>query len=169
MVRRAWDTGTERVHGVRADRPRPWWPPAITCGRPVSAACPVVAQALGLGHALRRLESRREGGGGAWQHLVMLDVEQPQPALLAEGQRDEAAEFHQFRLGEMTVQTLPAGIIVRQSPRDGLRVGERRLLPVAEPPRGLEVQQVVVLGLGKAAAGRPRRALIPAVLAIHGP
>jgi hypothetical protein len=29
---------------------------------------------------------------------VVLDVEQPQPALLAHGQRDEAAELDQFGL-----------------------------------------------------------------------
>jgi hypothetical protein len=64
---------------------------------------------------------------------MVLDVEQPQPALLAEGERDEAAKFHQFRLGEIAVQALPAGVVVRQLPGDGLRVGERRLLPAVEP------------------------------------
>jgi hypothetical protein len=38
----------------------------------------------------------------------MLDVEQPQPALLAEGQGDKTAQLDQFRFGEMQVQPLPA-------------------------------------------------------------
>jgi hypothetical protein len=38
---------------------------------------------------------------------VVLDVEQPQPALLAHRQGDEAAELDQFGLGEVLVQPLP--------------------------------------------------------------
>src|ERR1700692_4189283 len=35
--------------------------------------------------------------------LMMLDIEKPQPALLAEREPDHAAEFDQFRLGELAV------------------------------------------------------------------
>src|SRR5450432_537727 len=100
---------------------------------------------------------------------MVLNVEQPQPALLAEGERDEAAKLYQFGLGELAVQPLPEHVVVGQSPRDGLGVAERSLLPLAEPVRGLEVQQVVILSFGEALLGRLDRALVTAVLTVDRP
>ncbi|HMH93807.1 MAG TPA: hypothetical protein VK586_22340, partial [Streptosporangiaceae bacterium] len=76
---------------------------------------------------------------------MVLDVEQPQPALLAHRQGNEAAELDQFGLGEVPVQPLPQRVIRIQPPGDRLRVGQRRLLPVAQRGGGLEVEQIVVL------------------------
>src|SRR5258708_20085525 len=97
---------------------------------------------------------------------MVLYVEQPQPALLAEGKRDKAAELDQLRLGEVTVQAFPEVVAVGQPPGNGLRICERRLFPVVESLRGLEVQQVVVLGLVQALFGGLDRALVAAVLAV---
>ena len=75
----------------------------------------------------------------------MVDAQQPDPALLAEGEADEAAELDQFRLREVVVQRLPGRVVQVEAPCDGLGVPERRLLPVVVPLRLLEVQQIVVV------------------------
>jgi hypothetical protein len=64
---------------------------------------------------------------------MMLDIEEPQPALLAHREGDEAAELDQFWFAEVPVEPLPEGVVGVQPPRDRLRVGERRLFAFAEP------------------------------------
>ena len=80
-------------------------------------------------------------------HLVVIDVEQPQPALLAERQPDHAAQLDQLGLTEVRVQAVPERVVGVHPPRDRLGVRERRLLPVVEAVRALEVEQLVVLAL----------------------
>src|SRR5579872_4146780 len=123
--------------------------PSLAC-RGGGLPRPVILRGLGRGERLRRAEAGGHRGGRPGQDLVMLDVQQPQPALLAHGQGDEAAELDQFRLGEVLVQPLPQRVVGVQPPRDRLRVGQRRLLAFGEPGRGLEVEQVVVLSLAQA-------------------
>jgi hypothetical protein len=54
----------------------------------------------------------------------MLDVEEPQPALLTHRQGDEAAELDQLWLGEVPVEPVPQRVVGVQPPRDRLRVGQ---------------------------------------------
>jgi len=68
---------------------------------PGSLAGPVVGRRLGFRQRLRRLEPGCHRCRSARHHLVVIDVEHPQPALLAESESDRAAQFHQFRLAEM--------------------------------------------------------------------
>ena len=63
---------------------------------------------------------------------MMVDVEQPQPALLAHRQRDEAAELDQLGLGEVGVQPLPERVIGVEPPGNRLCISQRCLLPLAE-------------------------------------
>src|ERR1700722_18746184 len=137
------------------------------CGSGARLARPVVLRGLGRGHRLRCAETRCHRGRRPRQYLVVLDVQEPQPALLAHGQGDEAAELDQFRLGEMPVKPVPQLIAGVQVPRDRLRVGQRRLLAFGEGGRALEVEQVVVLPLAQALGPGLLRALVPAVLAFH--
>src|SRR5690348_1830160 len=130
-------------------------------------ACPVVAGGLRGGELLRRAEAGGHRGAGSGQHLVMLDVEEAQPALLAHRERDKAAELDQLGLGEMPVEPLPQRVVGLQPPRDRLRVGQGGLLALAEPRRGLEVEQVVVLPLAQALGPGLLRTLVSAVLAVH--
>src|SRR5215469_25534 len=99
----------------------------------------------------------------------MLNVEQPQPALLAERQGDEAAELHELRLAEMTVQPIPQRVVVGQVPRDRLGVGKSRLLTAVEPVRALEVHQLVVLSLSESLLSGLHGSLVAAVFAFHRP
>jgi hypothetical protein len=114
-----------------------------------SMLCPVARRLLRGGRALRRLETWRQCCIGPRQHLVMFYVQQPQPALLTEGERNEAAKLHQLRLAEMPVQPCPQVVIVRQVPRDCLRIGQSGLLPLVETLRAFEVQQLVVFPLAQ--------------------
>jgi len=129
-------------------------------------ARPVAVGGLGGGEFLRRAEPGRHRRRRTGQDLVVLDVQQPQPALLAHRQGDEAAELHELRLGEMPVQPLPERVVGVEPPGDRLRVGQGRLLAFAEPGRALEIEQVVVLPLGQALRPGLLRALVPAVLAL---
>jgi hypothetical protein len=122
-------TTTVGPFGSSAVRPPPCGSQAPS-GRRVSR--PVVIGCLRLGQRLRGLEAGRQGGAGPREHLVVLDVEEPQPALLAHGQRDEAAKLNQLRLGEVLVKPIPERVVGVQPPGDRLRVGEGGLLPVSQ-------------------------------------
>ncbi len=79
------------------------------------------------GLAGRELLGRPEAGSHrrvrAGEVLVVVDAEQPDPALLAEGQRDAVAQLDQLRLGEVRVQPGPERVEVALAPGDGLGVG----------------------------------------------
>src|SRR4051794_20309830 len=68
---------------------------------------PVVRRGLALGQLLGGAETGGHRGRRARHVLVVVDAEQADPALLAEGQRDRAAELDQLRLGEVGVQPVP--------------------------------------------------------------
>src|SRR5258708_17752476 len=57
-----------------------------------------------------------------------LDIKQPQPALLAHGQGDEAAQFDQLGFGEVLVQPRPQLIGGFQPPGNGFRVSSTSTL-----------------------------------------
>jgi len=61
---------------------------------------------------------------------MVLDVQQPQPALLAHGECDETAELDQLRLGKMFIQSLPERIIGIQMPGNRFGIGKCCLLPI---------------------------------------
>ena len=95
--------------------------------RPISA---LPNSPPGLGHLefVHVLVARRHRGVGAGQHLVVIDVEQPQPALLAERQADHAAELDQLRLAEVLVHAVPERVVGVEVPGDRFGIGQRRLL-----------------------------------------
>src|SRR6516225_6596221 len=95
-----------------------------------SLLCPVVRGGLGCGEFLWRAKAWCHRGGGPRQHLVVLDVEQPQPALLAHCQGNEAAKLDQLGFGEMLVETFPEHIDGLQPPCNRLCVGQGGLLAV---------------------------------------
>src|SRR5437879_5414001 len=130
---------------------------------------PVFGRSLRLGKRLGVLEPRRHRRRSPGKHLVVVDIEQPQPALLPHGERDEAAQLDQLGLVEMPVEPFPERIIGVQVPGDRLGIRKRRLLPLVVIAGLLEVQQVldVVLHDG-AASGCFDRALIAAVFALDG-
>src|SRR5262249_43293526 len=131
-----------------------------------SALGPVVVRGQRLRHLLRGLEPRCHRGARPRHHLVVPDVQHPQPALLPEREPDGAPQFYEFRRGEMVPHPRAELVRRRQAPGDRLGVGKRRLLPVAVARRRLEVQQLVVLALGQAAGRRRDRALVAAVFAL---
>ena len=101
---------------------------------------------------------------------MVVDAEEPDPRLLAEGEADRAAELDELRLAEVCMQPGPERVelLVRaRPPRDRLCVRERRLLPVVVAIGRLEVEQIVVLRLLERTA-RLLRTLVPAVLALDG-
>ena len=49
------------------------------------------------------------------ENLVVLDIQRPQPALLAHGDRNEVADLDQLRLREIPVQAFPQRIVGGQS------------------------------------------------------
>src|SRR6185436_403910 len=91
---------------------------------------PVVGPGFRTRQRLSGFVARRHRRRRSREHLVVIDVEQPQPALLAEGEADHAAELDQLGLAEMPVHALPEGVVGVEMPRDRLGVGERRFLPV---------------------------------------
>src|SRR4051794_8067087 len=99
----------------------------------------------------------------------MIDAEQPNPALLAEGQGDATTELDELLLGEVGVQTCPQSVEVLAAPGDGLGVRERSLLPVVVQVGGLEVEEFVVLLFPKSRRGGLLGALVAAELALDGP
>jgi hypothetical protein len=106
--------------------------PSLSCvsGRLGLAPGPVLR--IRLGALQRRLgfESWCHRGIGSGQHLMMLDIERPEPPLLTHCECDEEADFYQLRLAEMLMQPCPQLIVDWQVPGDRLSPGERRLLPV---------------------------------------
>ena len=98
--------------------------------------------------------------------MMMLDVEQAQPALLAHGEGDKTTKLHKLGLGKMFIHSLPKRIIGIQMPRDGLGIGQRSFLPFVIPVRLLKVQQLIVLRLFEARFDRFDGTLIAAVLAV---
>src|SRR5882762_8343186 len=117
---------------------------------------PVFGRSLRLGKRLGVLEPRRHRRRSPGKHLMVVDIEQPQPALLPHGERDEAAQLDQLGLVEVPVEPFPERIIGVQVPGDCLGIRKRRLLPLVVIAGLLEVQQVldVILQDG-AARGRP--------------
>ena len=98
---------------------------------------PVKGTSLGPLQRLHGLEPRSHRSVGAGEDLVVLDVQRPQPTLLAHRDGNEIADLHQFRLREMRVQTLPKRVIRGEVPGDGLRVGKSGFLPCVIAARGL--------------------------------
>src|SRR6267378_2788355 len=136
------------------------------CGRAGLGLHPVLGRSLGVGESARVLEARRHRGGSPGEHLVVVDVEQPKPALLTEGQADHAAELDQLGFAEVFVHALPESIIGRRVPGDRLRVREGGLLALVVACRLLEIEQVPDLVLDQGATRRRlHRALVAAVLA----
>src|SRR5918995_1721832 len=64
---------------------------------------PVVRRRFVLAQGVGVFVTRRHRRLGAREHLVMLDIQQAQPALLAHGEGDEAAELDQLGLAEVPV------------------------------------------------------------------
>jgi hypothetical protein len=74
------------------------------------------------------------------------DLERLDPALLAEGQRDEVSEFDDLLITEVLVQPLHERVIDGARVPDELaRVEQGRLLTIVEPIRALEFEQLVVV------------------------
>src|SRR6516165_12026770 len=169
---------TAGTHSVRetpssSSASRPGELVAARSGPPSSGAfgcdfgfCPIVRLRLAgfenfLGLKAGRHRSRRAG-----QHLMMLDIEQPQPTLLAQRKPDHATELDQFRLREMASHALPELVAGVEPPNDGLGIGERRLLTFVIFRRLLEIQKIEHLLFDQGAArGRLHRALVAAIFA----
>src|SRR5919107_243378 len=152
---------TSRIVGRRATRSRPGGG-----ARSASDLGPVVGRRLALLELVARPEAGRHRRVGAGHDLVVVDVQHPQPALLAERQADEASELDQLRLGEVRVHALPEGVVGVEVPRDRLGVRERRLLALVVGLRALEVEELVVLALDEAEPAALLGALVAAVLAL---
>src|SRR4029077_19696663 len=100
--------------------------------------------------------------------LVMLDIEEPQPALLPEREADHAAELDQLRLAELLVHAVPERIVGGEMPGDRLGIRKRRLLALVVRRGLLEVQQIHDVVLDQRTARRGlHRTLIAAILALH--
>src|SRR5918992_5920706 len=132
-----------------------------------SGVRPVALGGLGLGERVGRLETGGHGGAGSRHDLVVVDVEEPQPRLLAEREPYEAAQLDQLGLAEVGVEALPEGVVRVAGPDDRLGVGERGLLPLVIALGRLEVQQLVVLALLESRLAAALGALVAAVLALH--
>src|SRR4051794_14038383 len=159
---------TSRIVGRRAMRPSAPAPGGALADRLGRApAGPVLRRRLAALELLARLEPRRHRRARPGHDLVVVDVEQPQPALLAERQADRAAELDELGLAEVRVHPIPEGVVGLEPPGDRLGVGERRLLALVEALGCLEVQEVVVLRLLQALLTPLLRALVAAVLALH--
>src|SRR5258708_40053716 len=96
---------------------------------------PVAGRRLRARQFVRRLEARRHRRRGSGHDLVVIDAEQPQPALLPQREADEAAELDQLGLAEMPMHALPEGAAGIAALGDALRVSERRCRPVAPARR----------------------------------
>src|SRR5919107_6190294 len=117
---------TSRIVGRRGMRRGP------TLSRPGGAALadrlargprgPVLRRRLALLELLAGLEAGRHRGARAGHDLVVVDVEQPQPALLAERQRDRAPELDELRLAEVRVHPPPERVVGLEAPGDRLGV-----------------------------------------------
>ena len=84
---------------------------------------------------------------------MVLDIEEPQPALLAKRQTDHAAEFDKLRFIEMPVHAIPKSVVGVEMPGDCLGIGERRFLPLVVFFRFFEIQEVEDVILDQRAGG----------------
>src|SRR6185503_10477456 len=96
---------------------------------------------------------------------MVVDIEQPQPALLPHRERDKAPQLDQLRLAEMPAQPVPEPVVRIQPPGDRLGVGERRLVALTVLRGLLEVDEIVGLRLLELAAEGLDGALVAAELA----
>src|SRR4051812_27253375 len=79
---------------------------------------PVRIGSFCLPRRVRGFEAGRHRGGRAGQVLVVVDTQESDPALLAEGEPDEAAELDEFRLREVPMQRRPERVVLQ--PRDAV-------------------------------------------------
>src|SRR5579859_4690394 len=79
--------------------------------RALARFSPVLRRGFRLGERLCVLESWSHRRRGAREHLVMIDVQQPQPALLPHGEPDHAAQLDQFLFVEVPVHPLPECVV----------------------------------------------------------
>ena len=75
----------------------------------------------------------------------MIDVQQPQPALLPQRQADRAPQFYEFLLVEVLVLPIPEGVVRVESPDDGFCIGECCFLAVVVLVGLLEVHEIIHL------------------------
>jgi hypothetical protein len=95
------------------------------------------------------------------------DAERLDPPLLPAGQRDEEAELDELLLGEVLVELAPQLVVCDlRVPDDGAGVAEGRLLPLAVPVRGLELEQVGVILFGEPLPSSLDGPLRPSVVAL---
>ena len=82
----------------------------------------------------------------------MLDVEQPQPALLPERQTDHAADLDQLGLAEVPVQAVPKRVVCVEMPDDRFGIGDTAFCLSVKRLDFSKFKQVedVVLDLGAA-------------------
>ncbi len=97
----------------------------------------------------------------------MTDAERLDPPLLPAGQRDEEAELDELLLGEVLVELDPQLVVCDlRVPDDGAGVTEGRLLALAVPVRGLELEQVGVILFGEPLPSSLDGPLRPSVVAL---
>src|SRR6476661_2481125 len=77
---------------------------------------PVIWRCFGLSERFSAFEAWRHRRCGPCHHLVVLDVQQPQPALLSHRKRDKAAELDQLGFAVMPVQAIPKRIVGLEPP-----------------------------------------------------
>src|SRR5690349_5028044 len=94
---------------IRQILPSNFTAPGRLRGRAGLGLHPVLGRGLAVGELARVLEAGRHGSRSAGKDLMVVDVEQAQPALLAECQPDHAAELDQLGFAEMLVHALPEG------------------------------------------------------------
>ena len=97
----------------------------------------------------------------------MVDVEQAQPALLAEGEANGAAEFDQFRFAEVTVHAFPETVIGFSAPDYGFSISECGLLTFTVIGRFFKIHQIIDLCFLQSGLLAFDRALVAAKFANH--
>jgi len=127
---------------------------------------PILCRRLRLGQSGAGFESRRHAAGSAGENLVVFDIEQAQPALLAHRQCDEAAEFDELRLGKMFMEPLPKAVVGIKMPGDRFGIGKRGFLSFVVLRRFFEIEQIIILRFFQTCLGRFLRALVAAILTI---
>ena len=95
----------------------------------------------------------------------MADIPRLDHALLTVGECDERAELDDLLLAEVLAQPRPEGVVdAFRVPDEVAREEERRLLPLRERVRALELEQLAVVRLVQLVS-RPERPLRASVLA----
>src|SRR4030095_16626375 len=89
---------------------------------------PISSRGLRARELLSGLEPRGHRSLGAREHLVVVDIQKTQPALLAKRKADEAAELDELGLAEVPVQARPERVVGVEAVDDRLGVRERRFL-----------------------------------------